>query len=369
MTRNKRDLTFATVNLCNLQLAGARMYPASDPYDDEAYAAKIAWTAAALKRLDADVVAFQELWSPHALEEAFAAAGLADRYRLAFIKEGGWDGVAVACAVRQPWEIRGRARHKAFPPGLRLKKRKRSMADIQDDPPEADLAEESPSGEAFLPSHEDDAIEVTIEEFARSVLQVSVGHAEAPEVPVVEVFCAHLKSRLPTRLDDAEYENDAIRPHATALGAALSTIRRTAEAAALRVILNGVMKGTDAPVVVLGDLNDGTLSNTLNILSDQPSYRVYADTWAARRNDDGLYGAAIMQSLRDLGTNPPTYVHKNIGELIDHVFVSEQFYEYSDRRYWAFHEMRIWNDHLEDDDPATGDHGLVRVAFDWWPAS
>ncbi len=367
MAPNKRDLTVATVNLFNLQLPGAAMYPRSRLYSDADYAAKIAWTASILRRLDADVVAFQELWSPQALADAFTEAGLADAYDLAFIKEGGWDGIAVACAVRRPWEIRGRQRHKAFPPGLQLTKRRRSMAEIQAHPTTADLASDGPDAEQFLASHEDDAIHVAVDQFARSVLQVTVGHGDAPEVPPIEVFCAHLKSRLPTRLDQAEYRDDTIRPHATALGAALSTIRRTAEATALRVVLNGVMATTHTPVVVLGDLNDGTLSNTLGILTDQPSYRVYADSWAARRNDDGLYSAAVMQALRTLGPNPPTHVYKNVGEIIDHVLVSEQFYEHSHRRHWAFREMRVINDHLEDDQDATGDHGVVRVAFDWWP--
>lgn len=368
MARNKRDLTVASVNLFNLQLPGAAMYPRSRLYGDAAYAQKVAWTAGMLRRLDADVIAFQELWSPQALVDVLAAAGLAGTHRTAFIKEGGWDGIAVACAVRRPWEIRAHRRHKAFPDGFRLIKRDRSMADIRADPPAADLADALAEGEPLLASHEDDGVDVAIHAFARSVLQVTVGHGEVDDVPPIEVFCTHLKSRLPTRLDDPEYRDDRLRPHAVALGAALSTIRRTAEAAALRVILDAVMKGGDTPVAVLGDLNDGTLSNTVAILGDQPSYRVYADSWAARRNDDGLYTAAVMQALRTLGPNPHTYVHKNIEEIIDHVLVSEQFYEHSRRRHWAFREMRVLNDHLDEADPAHGDHGAVRVAFDWWPA-
>ena len=366
MARNRRDLAFATLNLFNLQLPGQPMYPRSRRYDADLYERKVAWTAETVRRLDADVIAFQELWAPEAIADVFEAAGLAEAYRLAFIKDGGWDGVAVACAVRQPWEIRAQRRHKAFPDGFRLVKRDRTMADIQADPPAADLAAEA---ELFLDSHEDDGVDVAIDAFARSVLQVTVGHGEADDVPPIEVFCTHLKSRLPTRLDDPEYRDDRIRPHAVALGAALSTIRRTAEAAALRVILDDVMKDTHTPVAVLGDLNDGTLSNTLAILGDQPSYRVYADSWTARRNDDGLYAAAIMQALRTLGPNPHTHVYKNIGEIIDHVLVSEQFYEHSERRHWAFREMRVLNDHLDEAAPAQGDHGAVRVAFDWWPAN
>ena len=51
----------------------------------------------------------------------------------------------------------------------------------------------------------------------------------------------HLKSKLPTRIDQEDwFQQDAglYKPHVTALGAAISTIRRTAEATALRVLLN-----------------------------------------------------------------------------------------------------------------------------------
>ncbi len=38
------------------------------------------------------------------------------------------------------------------------------------------------------------------------------------------------------------------------------------------MILTEAMKKNDNPVVVLGDLNDGQYSNTINILTEQPNY-------------------------------------------------------------------------------------------------
>jgi len=183
------------------------------------------------------------------------------------------------------------------------------------------------------------------------------------------VFCAHLKSKLATRLDDEEWHDPRIRPHATALGAALSTIRRTAEAAALRVILNQAMVGTDIPTVLVGDLNDDALSNTLDILTDQPSYRLYADSIAATRNDDGLYSVALLQYLRSLRDVLYTHEHKGVQSIIDHVLMSEQFYDHSAKRKWSFRDMQVWNDHVSDRDDASSDHGVIRARFDWNPAS
>ena len=130
-------------------------------------------------------------------------------------------------------------------------------------------------------------------------------------------------------LDREERQQDAIRAHSKALGSALSTIRRSAEAAALRVLLNKVMKKTDTPVVVLGDLNDAQLS------------------------------------VRDVYY---TYIHDGQRESLDHILVSEQFYDYSQRRIWSFREMRLFNDFLDDADAATSDHALITAKFDYKPA-
>jgi endonuclease/exonuclease/phosphatase family metal-dependent hydrolase len=153
-----------------------------------------------------------------------------------------------------------------------------------------------------------------------------------------------------------------------ALGAALSSIRRLAEAAALRAILNGVMRGTSKPVVLAGDLNDGQYSNTLAILSGQPSFRLFAASTAGRRSDAGLYEGLAMQQLSGLGASYYTHDFRGVREAIDHVLVSEEFYAFSERRLWSFREMRFLNDHLDEPEEPASDHGLVRAAFDWNPA-
>jgi endonuclease/exonuclease/phosphatase family metal-dependent hydrolase len=369
MARNMRDISFATFNLHNLQLPGGPMYPQSRPYSEEEFATKVNWAAGMLHRLDADVVAFQEVWAREALEAVFSAAGLAETHQLAYITEGAWDGVAVACAVRAPWVIHGAVRHKAFPDAMRLVKRSQSMAQIRSAPPAADREIDPESDPEFVPSHEDEGVRVDIDEFARSVLQVTIGHSRAtrPDVPPIDVFCAHLKSKLATPLDDPEYRDPALRPHRAALGTALSTIRRIAEATALRIILDRAMTDNDRPAVVLGDLNDGQFSDVLAVLFGQPSFRVAATSTAARRSDAGLYTGVQLQQLRSLGDVYYTHEYRNVREVIDHLLVSEQFYDWSERRLWAFKEMRFFNDHVPVADRSASDHGQVRASFDWEP--
>ena len=342
-----RDISFGTFNLYNLQLPDTSWRHNANPYSQPEYDAKISWTSDMLRKLDCDVIAFQELWSEQCLVDAFDAAGLSGRYDLAYISDPGqgWYDIAVAAAVRDPWEIRNKRIHKAFPPGYRLLKRGGAVRDP-----------------------EDDEIEVSIDKFSRSVIELEIGHKDRPDLSTIRVLCAHLKSKLTTRLDKEEREQDAVAANAQALGAAISTIRRTAEAAALRVIITDIIKSSDTPLVVLGDLNDGHLSNTLSILTAQPSYRPHFKSRTGGRSDAGLYAASRLEEYRSMRDVNYTHEFNAVKEILDHALVSEQFYDHSRSRLWSFKEMVIWKDHIEDGDKATGDHGVVAARFLYDPA-
>lgn len=336
--RNAKNISFATFNLYNLQLPGVKWY--SNTYTQAQYDRKIAWSAPLLLRLDADIIAFQELWSKQCLIDLFVAAGIEDQYELCFIKDK-WYNIAVAAAVRKPWRITARQIHKAFPSSVKLSK-----------PPSND--------------GEDDELAIDIDRFSRTILQLSISHQDAgDELPTIEVFATHLKSKQPTALAT---DNQALKLHREAIGMAISTMRRTAEAAALRILLTQVMKQSDRPVVVVGDLNDGALSNTLSIITQQPPFRMYESSRVGHRNDIGLYTASVLQQMRSLRDVYYTHEFKGIQEVIDHVLVSEQFYDHSDQRIWSFKEMRVWNDYVEDDDKSTSDHGVVSTHFLYDPA-
>ena len=96
------------------------------------------------------------------------------------------------------------------------------------------------------------------------VLHFQLALREQP--PLTEVFVAHLKSKLPERSLRRGVvrggPGDVSSRTRTPSAPRMATIRRTAEATALRVLLTKAMKGTVTPVLVLGDLNDGQHSNT-----------------------------------------------------------------------------------------------------------
>lgn len=207
-------------------------------------------------------------------------------------------------------------------------------------------------------------IVVNIDSFSRPVLRFQIKPRSSGRL--VTVYVAHLKSKLPTKVyKEPWYEKDLHSKHSEALGAAIATIRRTAEAAALRMILTEELKGSDRPVVVLGDLNDSQHSNTLNIISGQPNY---LQGWSKGGSDVDLYTVGTLQEYRSLRDVYYTHIHQNSRESLDHILVSQEFYDNAKNRRWSFRGMTINNDHLNYDNhktDGTSDHGVVRAEFQY----
>lgn len=335
--------TVATMNLYNLNLPGLPLYTNAAGWSEEGYARKVAWSASQLRLLRPDVVGLQELWHAEAGRAVLAASGLAESHTLLVGPDA--DGTHIVCAALVRTDLlEGEPSWIAdFPDAFRL-------ASSGEDP-------QTP------------AIDINIRGFSRPVLRFAI-RPRAREA-AVEVLVAHLKSKAPTRIDAEDWyraQRDTHAPHATAIGAALSTIRRTAEAAALRWHLTGIMRGTDTPVIVMGDLNDGHNSNTLNVITGQPRFLV-GDSLGG--GDTALYTCQTLQEYRDSRDVYYTYIHQDLRESLDHILVSEQFYENSRRRLWLFDGLTITNDHLNVDDhrdSGTSDHGIVAAAFRWAPA-
>ena len=335
------SISFATFNLYNLQLPGKPWR--GNAYTEDEYKAKIKWTAQMLKTINSDIIAFQELWSKECLIDAFNEAKIANDYTLYFIRDN-WYDIAVAVAVRKPWEVANKIVHKKFPESFRLIKREvdHTASPIID---------------------EDDDIEVVINKFSRSILQLSIKNSKYDSDPNIEVFATHLKSKLPTQLDKEENNSANIRKHSQALGDALSTIRRVSEATALRIILTNLLKDTEIPAIALGDFNDSITSNALSIVTSQAAYRLYESSRTGSSSDKGLYSSAIMQNFRSIKDYVYTHEHHGIKDTLDHILFNEQFYSYSRNRLWSFKEMRVWNDNVGDGLIHTSDHGIIKSTF------
>ncbi len=340
---NLDSFSVATVNLYNLNLPGRPMY-GRPGWSESEYAAKVDWLSQQLRRISADVVGFQELWHRDALSRVMEAGGFDEEYDLLAEPASGGE-ITCAAIVRKGLLTGEPSWIAAFPDTVRL--------ESSDDPADPQAP----------------AVAVQIKGFSRPVLRFQVSLRD--DLEPVHVYVAHLKSKLPTRVDKEpwyEADQDKYRAHAGTLGAGIATIRRTAEAVALRAMLTDVMRGTDAPVLVLGDLNDGQHSNTMNILTGQPRYLSGRHPGGT---DVGLYTAQTLQEYRDTRDVYYTHVHQEMRESLDHILLSEQFYDHSADRLWLFDGLVINNDHLNYPDhraTGSGDHGIVQVRFSYDPA-
>lgn len=358
---NMRDLSFATINLLNLQLPGGLTYGSTPVFPDTAegrqlYQRKIAWLANRVRDVDAEVIAFQELWAAEALHDVFRAAGLIDRYDIVARDAPGRGRPQVALAVRK-----GRRGDSQLLPG----------ADWQAQFPEhftVDKVRESAGAE--------EEITITLNEFSRPVLIARIQpEGTRPTPPAITVIVAHLKSKGPARVSFAAPRPEILQHHAALAKSALSHVRRVMEAGALRAMLDGMMTASNeaplSPTVVLGDLNDDTLSVTTELLTGAPGYRFFEKSTSGTRSDKGLYTVERLQQLRSMRHVYYTHVYKNKRESLDHVLVSEEFYDHSHKRHWSFRSMEVINDHLNrpdfEDLLGATDHGIVRAFFDWNP--
>lgn len=323
-------LSVATFNLLNLNLPSLPLY-GKPGWTPEQYEQKVNWSAAQLKLLRPDVLGVQELWHQQCLTDVLAASGLADEY----------DAVA-------PPEAQGGQIHCAAL--IRKDLLQGAPEWISTFPAETSLQSGGNDSQSA-------AITVNISTFHRPVLHFSI--LPRTDEPAIEVFVAHLKSKNPER---------PVGEHQGARGSALATIRRTAEACALRILLTKTMKQNTNPVILLGDINDGMLSNTANILTEQPTY-LSGETLGG--SDTALYTTQSLQEFRDTRDVYYTHVFKGMRESLDHILVSEEFYDHSKKRRWFFKDLIVSNDHLDFDENEVGganDHGIVRARFKYKPA-
>lgn len=343
-----RDISFATFNLYNLNLPGQPIYSNTSGLSEGEFAVKAGWTADRLKLLDADVVGFQECWDAEALRRCFERAGLLDHYDIV-ARTLDPPRIQVALAARKGLLAGTPQWIESFPEAARFE----GLREARD-------AREQ--------------VSVTISKFSRPPLRVTIQPSgKNPKPPAITVYVAHLKSKGPSALSFKAPKPPVLAAHPSIAQSVVSHVRRIVEAGALRAMLDTEMKGNSAPFVVIGDLNDGTLATSTELLTGQPGYRFFEKSKAGSKSDAGLYTVEKLQQLRSFRHVYYTHIFQQNLESLDHILVSDAFYDHSIARKWSFREMVVFNDHLAVEDPrertelGSGDHGLVRAQFDWNP--
>jgi endonuclease/exonuclease/phosphatase family metal-dependent hydrolase len=318
----QQEIRFATFNVCNLAPPGMTFYDNLPAHTQEEYDAKTSWIAQQLDLLDADVVAFQEIFSQAALQEVLAKTR---NYRQAH--HAGIDPdsdifpltPSVALVSRLPL-----AGEPMLFGGL---------------PPE--LSGKLPQGD------------VGMMRFTRPVLQVPIRISDSLYVNVLVV---HLKSKRP----DFHAGEDETDPSLFGLASLRSLYRRGAEALGLRLLINGFMQeNAPAPLIVMGDFNDTADAVTTQLVMGIGRYG--EDSFGHR-----LFDSYRIQACRNLSRDVSfSHMHDGVFNTIDHVLVSKEFHPDYPQARAQIQEVIYMNDHVLLRRPEASDHGivLVRIGF------
>lgn len=382
------SVTIASFNVKNL-ISADQEYYRFQRYTPEEYAWKADWLSDQLVTMDADVVAFQEIFEEVALRDVISQAdslgaasnkdvlpGPNKRYRrkaiFAKLAYHGYEGAALAFAPNMNDGEPGERR-----PGLAILSRfgfeeEPEVIQQLETPLEIEL---DGSGGRFV-----------LERLSRPILKARVPMGDT----VVSVFNCHLKSKLGSFITPegapfaAEVDLTRYDPVGRALGSLRAALRRMAEAWVLRrEIVAELEQGR--PVMVMGDFNDGDHAVSSEIVSGERPFKNYQ--WMLRhdaeRSSDRyseqedaqiredmeavrLHSAEklfVRKSLRDMVY---TSAFGGVFESIDQIYLSRHFVPEAGGTLGEMEYFSVLNDHLTDGSHSeapynklASDHGQI----------
>jgi endonuclease/exonuclease/phosphatase family metal-dependent hydrolase len=388
------DFTIASFNVKNLIGADQEFYKFLS-YTPEEYAWKRDWMADQMLTLDADIIAFQEIFEEDALLDVIGeantrahelnAATIPDEtkryhrkaiFRKLAVKPWPKDGLVFApnSADGGPGERR---------PGVAVLSRFGFVGEpeiIQDLPEPVTIPFPALRGD------EGGAGSYTLTRLSRPILKVRVPVGDQ----VITLFNCHLKSKLGEFIQPkgAPYapEADLTRydPVGRALGSARSAMRRMAEAWVLRKLVVAEIKAGH-PVAVTGDFNDGEHAVSSEIIAGEVPFKNYS--WMLRhdaKTDRDRYSreenkqiTAAVEAVR-LHSAEKLFVRKSLRDMvytsafggvfesIDQIFLSRHFHPDNAKRIADMTYFSVLNDHITDGshpeapyNKLASDHGQI----------
>ncbi|NSX54916.1 endonuclease/exonuclease/phosphatase family protein [Parasulfitobacter algicola] len=384
--------TVASFNVKNL-IGPDQEYYKFEHYKPEEYAWKSDWMADQILTMDADIIAFQEIFEENALRHVIAEADVrgvaaneatvpdaSKRYhkkaifrKLAYTP---YTDAALAFAPNANDGVPGQRR-----PGVAVLSRLGF-----DGPPEVIQVLSEPLNIPFRDLTGEDAGHYRLTRLSRPVLKVRIPVGDQ----IITLFNCHLKSKLGEypRPNDAAFAPEAdltnYDPAGRAMGNLRAALRRMAEAWVLRhAILNELDRGN--PVMVMGDFNDGEHAVSSEIISGEMPFKNYS--WMRRHDSENandryskeeniqitenvnrvrLHSAEklfVRKSLRDMVY---TAAFGGVFESIDQIYLSRHFDPEYDGRIGDMEYFSVLNDHLTDGshpeapyNKLASDHGQI----------
>jgi endonuclease/exonuclease/phosphatase family metal-dependent hydrolase len=316
-------LVLASCNVLNLASPGRQYYSNQDIYSADEYARKIDWLGAQVRRLNADVIAFQEVWDEAALRDAIAASGL--RYPHVGAPGAEQGALGTPCvALASRWPVVEVMSHRDFEPAQFV--------------PVPELGEHRAFERPIL----------------EALLEMPGGRG------TMRVLVAHLKSKRPKFLlnEAGEPIEDRDDPAVAARATLRSLVMRASECAALRLLVHARLARTREPLVLMGDLNDSPHAVTTQMVA-----ATQAIAYDRSARDTALFHAPDVQSDASIRRDVAySHVYRGWPDVLDQIWVSEEFVAASRFAIGDLRRVDYFNDHLhEGRDRVRSDHGLVRA--------
>ncbi len=328
---NHKQFYIATANLLNFANPKRIYYDNASAYDEQSYQRKVAGITDLLSKANADIIAVQEVWDSNALEAVATGLGFTP------------DQVIVPLASNDSNSRYTQGRGAQGTPAVGIISRFKPLEQqlLQDVVSEAviDIPDIGP-----------------YREFKRPPLLLRVDAYGQP----MTIITAHLKSKRAFFLRDKEGNllEDMDDPNIRVRAKLRSLCMRASEAASIRMTIIERLRRTREPLILLGDMNDVTGSVTTQLMAETGEVN-----YDKSMRDVALFDAARIQArygwMKDVAY---THIYQGIPEVIDQLFVSEEFLP--DSKFAIGHVERVdyFNDHLKwDYEDRVIDHGIVRA--------
>jgi predicted extracellular nuclease len=325
----------ATFNVENLITAKKPIYEEQRPRFTEAqYADKINWIKAQLKKMNADIIGFQEVFEEQALRDCIQGTYM------------------------EKWFLYVSPNTGKTPVNAILSRFPFVSAEVMEDIP---FSFEFFDDKKLSPELQD-PVTIPIRKFSRGIVKAEIQITEKVSILVAVL---HLKSKRP--IFPEGFDRDKASYAEVAIGNVRSLIRRGIEAAGVRAFLsNELERFPERPIVVLGDLNDNdTAVTNQSILGEPPFHRLPSEEKIKRWNHV-FQNTKDVQARKSIENFHYTYIHNGHYESLDNIFISNHFADLNAKKIGRIIDVRLYNDHVIDDTVSmdhkpfyASDHGQV----------
>ncbi|WP_087041328.1 endonuclease/exonuclease/phosphatase family protein [Psychrobacter sp. JB385] len=327
----QKQFYIATANLLNFANPDRVYYENAPAYSQHQYQHKLCGITDLLAKAHADIIAVQEVWDSQALEELAVALGFEPKHVVA----------PLASNDRASSYTQGRGAQNT--PAVGIISRFEQL--------ECSLLED------ILPKAVIDIPDIGLyQRFNRPPLVLRVNAYGQP----ITIVTTHLKSKRAFFLRDENGDllEDMDDPNIRVRAKLRSLCMRAAEAASIRMSIIERLHHTREPLILLGDMNDVTGSVTTQLMAETGEVN-----YDKSMRDIALFDAARIQSrydwMRDVAY---THIYQGMPEVIDQLFVSEEFLPDSKFSLGQVERVDYFNDHLKwDYADRVIDHGIIRA--------